>query len=293
MARRILLVLALPFLATSAFSQNCKQPASSNDEYLARGNQEIAQRFSRELNTPINNLTFSRDTTVFDRKGKVKAFCNTEVVFDDQGNEVVIVRASKGKLKYRTELKDGEAWAQKIYGFRKHVTSVEVKEVSEFPVTSYISKGAPEITLSSWARGATVRVTIEGFTPDEQAAIRRGVESWNVGFVNFTFEGEGLPLLVKRGDVRKDLGLTDRDPLAYFNPWTDGVDVISGELVLDYRLTRLDAIQSVVAHEMGHGFGLSDCTKCKSVMKATVGVNKSTGYLGPSSVDLEALRPRE
>ena len=293
MARCILLVLSL-FFPTLLIAQTCQQPADSHDQAMAglvNSDRQAAAYHGKQLGLTLQQVSFTRETAIRNSKGKVIARCLAEIVFDDHGDPVVAVKEQSGKLKYRRQLKHGEAWIQHSYDFKKFFSTVEVKEVGEAPeFSSYVSKGAPEITLPSWARGATIKVTIEGFTAEEQIAIRRGVEAWNIGIVKFTFEGEGLPLIIKRGDVGKILGLTDRTPLAYFNPWVDGTTVLSAEIVLDHRLTNLEAIQSAVAHEMGHGLSLSDCKQCKSVMKAEVGVNKSSGYLGPSPVDLKAIK---
>lgn len=283
-ARCILLVLSLSFLATTTFSQTCERPASSKDEYLIRGNQQTMLRFSRELNTSVTALTFWRDTTVYDRDGKVKAFCNTEVVFDDQGNEVVLVRASKGKLRYRTELKPGEAWTQEIYGFRKHVTSVEIKEVGELSdkaFTGQITKGAPVRMYASWP--GTVDVYSQGFDVDEQKAIGLAASSWG----RFVYRGEGVgQLTIRKVPMKSVLPEVPKHLEAFTRlVWIDST-VTGADIYIDPKVKKL---QSVVSHELGHTLGFSDCVDCESVMETKTRKRRD----GPTGLDLKLLRGKE
>lgn len=180
----------------------------------------------------------------------------------------------------------------RIYDYKKFKAEVIIKDAEEdhpLVFSSYVSKGAPDTSLVGWKTGETVKVEIDPeFSADEQRAIRQAAESWNIGIVTFTFKGEGIPLSVTRGSFYKGKG----NVIAYFRPWTDGINVIAAEIVLDRRLTRLDVIQSIVAHEIGHGHGLSDCRNCESIMKHKTkgGVNTPLKYMGPTEIDVKILR---
>jgi len=59
------------------------------------------------------------------------------------------------------------------------------------------------------------------------------------------------------------------------------------------RATDPAALTQAMAHELGHGMGLWDCTTCKkkqTIMNGFPGINSDNGLIAPSACDLEVVR---
>jgi hypothetical protein len=69
--------------------------------------------------------------------------------------------------------------------------------------------------------------------------------------------------------------------------------LISAWIDFDVATTSPRALQGFMAHELGHGMGLWDCTTCKknqTIMNGFPGVNRDNGLVSPSRCDLEVVR---
>lgn len=231
------------------------------------------------------NQTFKRETilqTYSQGYVVIKATRKSIVVFDDRGRQVERVTEQHGKIKTRAQLKKGEYLIVTDFD-RKEFRASEPK-ITEIQPVMTVTKGAPQMIYPSWRPGTTIEVYSQGFYLEERAAIERAISSWNVGIVTFKYRGEGQgQLTIKRG--------TELTGMCAYSDLTsvDGI-LTEGVMFIDSRIKRPSALESVVAHEMGHAMGLSDCRPCQSVMRPFRSRDKSNGFTAPTRVDLSVLR---
>jgi len=179
----------------------------------------------------------------------------------------------------------------KYYDYRRFTTDVTIKEIEpvseKVSFNTKLSTGRPEMFFTSWPLGSTVQVYSEpGFTPEQRKAIERALNAWNVGAVRFEYRGEGQGQVTVR---RQNVLALDKKHFAYFQPYISDGQLTAGEIFIDHRAVRPEAVESIVVHEIGHSLGLSDCKNCKSVMRAFPSVNKSNGFVAPTELDLSVL----
>ena len=182
----------------------------------------------------------------------------------------------------------------KYYDYRRFRTDVTIKEIEpdseKISFNTKLSTGRPEVFFTSWPLGSTVQVYSEpGFTPEQREAIERALNAWNVGAVRFEYRGEGQGQVTVR---RQNVLALDKKHFAYFQSYISDGQLTAGEIFIDHRAVRPEAIESIVVHEIGHSLGLSDCKDCKSVMRAFPSVNKSNGFVAPTELDLSVLSQR-
>lgn len=168
------------------------------------------------------------------------------------------------------------------------------------------NRNAPAVGFYSWPQEAAVKVyfTRNTFTPEQQEALLGTMTTWTqasnkVGAgVTFSYAGEtdGLIscqgcLTITRGEVYKN----NRKHYAYFYPLAldnSGL-LVSAWIQFDFATTKPQALQGFLAHELGHGMGLSDCTTCKgkqTIMNGFPSINRDNGLISPSNCDLEVVR---
>ena len=69
--------------------------------------------------------------------------------------------------------------------------------------------------------------------------------------------------------------------------------LLSAWIDFDSATTKPQALQGFMAHELGHGMGLWDCTSCKknkTIMNGFPGINNDNGLVAPSACDLEVVQ---
>lgn len=174
------------------------------------------------------------------------------------------------------------------------------------PETCTTNRNAPPASSYHWPIDAEVKVYFvhEMFTSEQRDALLEVMRAWTAtgnetgARVRFVYAGENDGpvnchncLTVRRRDVHKQ----DKHHYAFFNPMVldkNGI-LVSAWIDLDFATTAPRAVRGFMAHEMGHGLGLWDCTTCKkkqTIMNGFPGINQDNGLLGPSTCDLEALR---
>lgn len=151
-------------------------------------------------------------------------------------------------------------------------------------------------TAASWPQNATVQVNIsQSFTTAQRAAIQQAYINWQnspgnqsgVGFV-FTATPNALPFNVDR----ISLGGAGQAQTGGQTSATTG-HRISASTDVDPLVTDPTAMTQVMAHEIGHTFGLADCTTCaagSSVMTLPpLGDynNTTAGRTAPSPCDVQ------
>lgn len=174
------------------------------------------------------------------------------------------------------------------------------------PEACVTNHNAPPVNAYYWPPDTTVRVYFARgmFTPEQRATLFGALKTWSdvaaatgTG-ISFSYAGEidqlasckGC-LTVTRGEVYKN----DRKHYAFFNPLErDSAGLlVSAWIDLDFATTKPQALQGFMAHELGHGMGLSDCKTCKkkkTIMSGFPGINNDNGLIAPSSCDLEVVR---
>ena len=168
------------------------------------------------------------------------------------------------------------------------------------------NRNAPPAGAYYWPPDSDIKVYFvrDMFTPEQRRTLFEAMETWNASAqhtgagVKFTYAGEtdGLNncqscLTITRREVYKN----DRKHYAFFNPLKQYEDGLLFSAWIDFDLATTDphALQGFMAHELGHGMGLWDCTTCKkkqTLMNAFPGVNHDNGLIAPSACDLEVVR---
>lgn len=201
--------------------------------------------------------TFKREISLLDSQGKVKAYRNSLVVYSGD-KETETITGQHGKLR---TAKLGE-W------FVRH-------EFGEYRGSQ------PTITEPDYE---PLTVSAEGFSIPEQAAIRRALESWNVGAIRFVYQDNGQVKIKRQSLTVMALSIVQ----------IQGGRVVSADVLVDPHVTNLDALQSAVAHEFGHVLGLADSTDKSSIMfHKSRGKNRDNGHLGPTNLDLQAISGKQ
>jgi hypothetical protein len=165
---------------------------------------------------------------------------------------------------------------------------------------------APPANAYYWPPDTEVKVyTVRNmFSSEQKQTLLEVMDNWsrvsaNAGAgVTFTYVGDSdgafncdACLTVTRREVHK----SDRKHYAFFNPMRqdEGGLLISAWIDLDVATQDPEALRGFLAHELGHGMGLWDCTSCKkkqTIMNAFPGINKHNGLTEPSACDAEVVQ---
>lgn len=184
--------------------------------------------------------------------------------------------------------------------------SFTVAQAQRQPEPCTTNRNAPPASSYHWPIDAEVKVYFvrDMFTSEQRDALLKVLTTWTEtkseteSGVKFVYAGENDGpvsckncLTVRRREVHKE----DKHHYAFFNPMVmeKNGTLVSAWIDLDVGTTKPRALTGFMAHEMGHGMGLWDCTTCKkkqTIMNGFPGVNTDNGLLGPSLCDLEALR---
>jgi hypothetical protein len=172
--------------------------------------------------------------------------------------------------------------------------------------TCVTNHNAPPANSYYWPPDANVRVFfMRGmFTLEQREMLFAAMNTWTEAAaeagagVRFSYAGETNELsqcnpclTVTRRDVNKQ----DRKHYAFFNPLKQDENglLLSAWIDFDFATTKPQALLGFMAHELGHGMGLWDCTTCKkqkTIMNAFPGINSANGLTAPSQCDVEVVR---
>lgn len=185
------------------------------------------------------------------------------------------------------------------------ITSVAIngEQVRQVCTTN---RNAPPTSAYYWPPDSTVKVyfTRNLFTPEQRLKLFQAMTDWTAAAervgadVSFVDAGDSDSLINCQGCLtvtRSEVYKRDRKHYAFFYPLNrdrSGL-LISAWIDFDVATTSPKALQGFMAHELGHGMGLWDCTTCKknqTIMNGFPGVNRDNGLVSPSECDLEVVR---
>lgn len=164
----------------------------------------------------------------------------------------------------------------------------------------------PEGKITSWKQGATVNVMIDPtFNDTQQQAIKDQFNKWkNAGGANVTFKfvepsqagggasTGGPPIVSVMRQIPDKKGATAQGETEGFS-----YNGNRGDTFIDINpgVTDPTTFTHVVSHEIGHTFGLDDCTACTAGSSAmtepqTANLNEAGGYDGPTDCDSNKVK---
>lgn len=133
------------------------------------------------------------------------------------------------------------------------------------------------------------------FDASETQALARGVNNWNraleeidspVTFVNSgereSVAREALTITVMRGVPKS------KERVGEIKFYTKPNGQVRMSVIIGPTVTDLNALTSLITHELGHAMGLADCYGCKrgtTAMSAFKGKNKGNDVYEPSACD--------
>jgi len=196
----------------------------------------------------------------------------------------------------------------RYYDYKQFASTVSVKEIDapEEPEACVANKTAPPVSAYYWPPDTKVKVYFKRsmFTAEQHATLLAAMETWSDSAnatgagITFSYAGEIDELATCDGCLtvtRREVHKTDRKHYALFNPLKQASDglLLSAWIDFDIATTNPKALQGFMAHELGHGMGLWDCTSCKknkTIMNGFPGINNNNGRVAPSECDLEVVR---
>jgi hypothetical protein len=161
----------------------------------------------------------------------------------------------------------------------------------------------------AWPQGAHVNVNIDpSYQTDQRNAIANAFQNWqnaggssgNGSGVTFTITYNQTPLSMTPPAGTYNVQVWNRDPprntgLGGDNAVTDnGTNAVSQEIWINTQTTDPCALAQTAAHEIGHGFGLGECSDCAAGSSVMVGgdngYNSTNGTYGPTSCDNSTVK---
>ena len=191
----------------------------------------------------------------------------------------------------------------KLFASTVRVTETTAPDRSEECITN---QNAPPVNSYYWPPDTNVKVYFRRgmFTAEQRTTLLAAMSTWSDSATNtgagitFSYAGEADDLATCRGCLtvtRREVHKSDRKHYAFFNPLKQASNglLLSAWIDFDFATTNPQALQGFMAHELGHGMGLWDCTSCKknkTIMNGFPGVNNNNGLVAPSTCDLEVVR---
>lgn len=136
----------------------------------------------------------------------------------------------------------------------------------------------PDVTTptQAWAPGSTINVNVSGFSAAQQPCVKAAFDNWNAAN---SADGSGVTLNVTFNDTPVNTTgqtnvyqVTSKQPTdAQGNPANvlgntggqgNGTNRTNASTDVNPNITDCTAITETVAHEIGHTFGLGECSQC-------------------------------
>lgn len=158
-------------------------------------------------------------------------------------------------------------------------------------------KTSTEVFGWRWRPAARVRVYyLKGdFSGEEIAAFARAVSNWNTALreidsqIVFVAGGERETVAEDDATITVLRGIPKgKDRLGQMRLYSMSNGVRRATMIISPAVTDLDALTSLMAHELGHSMGLADCYGCKrgtTTMSAFKDENKGNDVYSPSECD--------
>lgn len=169
-----------------------------------------------------------------------------------------------------------------------------------------INRNTPPVSAYYWPADSDVKVYLmrNMFTVEQRETLFAAMKTWSATAVQtgagikFSFAGETNERVSCTGCLtvtRREVYKGDSKHYAFFNPLGQDEEglLVSAWIDFDFATVSPHALQAFMAHELGHGMGLWDCTSCKkkqTIMNGFPGVNRDNGLMAPSACDLEQVR---
>jgi hypothetical protein len=239
-----------------------------------------------------------------------------DLLFPSRTDADDILRFPKFDVHYRVQVK--------YYDYKLFASKLTIKEIDEPAPVSDSSNSrpsanaserdgtvcktnltAPPVSRYSWPPDKTIRVYFmrNMFTVEQRRTLFAAMADWSGAAKRI---GAGVTF-VDAGDsdsrvscnqcltiARKDASNKGRY-YAYFFPvkYDRNGWLKSAWIEFDVATTDPKALQGYMAHELGHGMGLENCTTCKkkqTIMNSFPAINRNNGLISPSPCDLEVVR---
>jgi hypothetical protein len=179
-------------------------------------------------------------------------------------------------------------------------------QAQHLPQACITNRSAPPLGAYYWPPDTQVSVYLTRgmFTVEQRKTLLAAMSAWSAtavqtgSGVRFSYTGETDDLVACRDCLtvtRRHVNKKDRKHYAFFNPLKQSSDglLIAAWIDFDFATTSPQALQGFMAHELGHGMGLWDCTTCKkkqTIMNSFPGINSDNGLIEASGCDLEVVR---
>lgn len=169
-----------------------------------------------------------------------------------------------------------------------------------------VGKRGPDKGFWTWAIGSRLKVYVRenDFRSDQISHLVKPLREWEAvskitgAGVTLSYEGTTSKILecsncvtimrhsvfnqkTRHGGELKAFGVEATQIIKY------------AAILIDPGVTDPETLSNVVAHELGHTFGLLDCYNCpagSTVMNRMKGMNVSNGMVGPTSCDVAAVK---
>jgi len=158
-------------------------------------------------------------------------------------------------------------------------------------------KTSPDNLGWRWRTSKPVRVYYlkNSFSADEREALTRAVNNWNVALneigsrLRFITSGESESEVEEDASVWVMRGIPrGKDRVGQIRFYSMSNGVMRAVIIISPDVVALDALTSLMAHEIGHSVGLADCYGCKrgtTAMAAFKSDNKGNDVFEPSACD--------
>lgn len=189
-------------------------------------------------------------------------------------------------------------WAKPVMTIAKGAAAEFSGSVAVMPKQCLPKKTSPEASSGwRWKQGTRVRVYYakDSFNEAETKALARGANSWNNALsemnshIVFLADTESENATNNNASITVMRGIPrGRERLGELRFHSISNGMIHMTITISPDVTNLEAMTSLMAHELGHTLGLADCYDCRrgtTVMAAFKSNNQGNDVYEPSACD--------